>query len=93
MFTIRLIITAMRSLESHFLRSLLATLGVLIGVGSVVASMSILEGATGEVLSDLKALGSNVHLAGHRPHRRPAGGFRSNARHGRHRRVDARAAR
>jgi len=63
MFYVRLIITAMRSLESHFLRSLLATLGVLIGVGSVVASMSILEGATGEVLKDLKALGSNVLIA------------------------------
>jgi putative ABC transport system permease protein len=60
MFFIRLIITALRSLESHFLRSLLATLGVLIGVGSVVASMSILEGATSEVIGELRSLGSNV---------------------------------
>ncbi|HUU85110.1 MAG TPA: ABC transporter permease, partial [Phycisphaerae bacterium] len=62
MFFLRLIITALRSLESHFLRSLLATLGVLIGVGSVVACMSIVEGATTEIIQDLKALGSNVLL-------------------------------
>jgi putative ABC transport system permease protein len=62
MFFLRLIITALRSLESHFLRSLLATLGVLIGVGSVVACMSIVEGATREIIQDLKALGSNVLL-------------------------------
>ncbi|MFQ5805997.1 MAG: ABC transporter permease [Phycisphaerae bacterium] len=60
MFFLRLAITALRSLDTHFLRSLLATLGVLIGVGSVVACMSILEGATNEVLRNLSTLGSNV---------------------------------
>ncbi len=62
MFFIRLFFTAMRSLESHFLRSLLATVGVLIGVGSVVACMSILEGMTGSVLDKVKTLGSNLIL-------------------------------
>ncbi len=60
MFFLRLAITALRSLDTHFLRSLLATLGVLIGVGSVVACMSILEGATNEVIRNLSTLGSNV---------------------------------
>ena len=60
MFFLRLAITALRSLDTHFLRSLLATLGVLIGVGSVVACMSILEGATNEIIRDLSTLGSNV---------------------------------
>jgi putative ABC transport system permease protein len=60
MFYIRLVITALRSLDTHFLRSLLATLGVLIGVGSVVACMSILEGATNEIIRDLSTLGSNL---------------------------------
>ena len=60
MFFLRLILTALRSLESHFLRSLLATVGVLIGVGSVVASMSILEGASGKIMNDLSKLGSNT---------------------------------
>jgi len=60
MFFLRLAITALRSLDTHFLRSLLATLGVLIGVGSVVACMSILEGATNKILRNLSTLGSNV---------------------------------
>jgi putative ABC transport system permease protein len=56
----RLVMAALRSLDAHFLRSLLATVGVLIGVGSVVACMSILEGATGQILRDLRSLGSNI---------------------------------
>ncbi|GMU83914.1 MAG: ABC transporter permease [Phycisphaerales bacterium] len=60
MFYLRLIFTAVRSLESHFLRSLLATVGVLIGVGSVVACMSILEGAQNAILRDLNKLGSKT---------------------------------
>ena len=44
MFYFRLIMTSVRSLDTNFLRSLLATLGVLIGVSSVVACMSIMEG-------------------------------------------------
>ena len=59
-FTWRLVLAAARSLDTHFLRSLLATLGVLIGVGSVVACMSILEGMTNEILRNLSTLGSNV---------------------------------
>jgi putative ABC transport system permease protein len=60
MFYFRLVATALRSLDSHFLRSLLATVGVLIGVASVVASMSILEGASNKILSDFKSFGSNL---------------------------------
>lgn len=60
MFYFRLIVTAMRSLDAHFLRSLLATLGVLIGVGSVVACMSILEGASNGILKNVNSLGSNL---------------------------------
>ncbi len=60
MFYLRLATTALRSLDAHFLRSLLATLGVLIGVGSVVACMSILEGASNGVLNNFRSLGSNL---------------------------------
>jgi putative ABC transport system permease protein len=56
----RLFATSLRSLDSHFLRSLLATLGVLIGVSSVVACMSILEGASNDVFKRFKSLGANV---------------------------------
>ncbi len=60
MFYLRLIVTSLRSLDSHFLRSLLATLGVLIGVSSVVACMSILEGAQADIFKRFKSMGSNV---------------------------------
>ncbi len=60
MFILRLVLTALRSLEANFMRSLLATLGVLIGVGSVVACMSILEGASNDIVKRFKSLGSNV---------------------------------
>jgi putative ABC transport system permease protein len=60
MFYLRLIITSLRSLDTHFLRSLLATLGVLIGVSSVVACMSILEGASNDIFKRFKSLGANV---------------------------------
>ena len=60
MFYLRLALTALRSLDSHFLRSLLATLGVLIGVGSVVACMSILEGFSNDIAKRFKSLGSNL---------------------------------
>jgi putative ABC transport system permease protein len=60
MFYLRLAWTAIRSLDSHFLRSLLATLGVLIGVASVVACMSILEGFSNEIAKSFRSLGSNL---------------------------------
>ncbi len=60
MFYLRLFVTAVRSLDSHFLRSLLATVGVLIGVASVVASMSILEGASNRILRNFRSLGYNL---------------------------------
>ncbi len=56
----RLFATSLRSLDSHFLRSLLATLGVLIGVSSVVACMSILEGASNDISKRFKTMGANT---------------------------------
>ncbi|MCG3126624.1 MAG: Macrolide export ATP-binding/permease protein MacB [Phycisphaerae bacterium] len=60
MFYIRLMLTGFRSLDSNFLRSVLATLGVVIGVSSVVACMSILEGFSNDFARRFKSLGSNV---------------------------------
>ena len=64
MFYVRLIWTSLRSLDSHFLRSLLATLGVLIGVSSVVACMSILEGLSSNVFRSFRSMGANVLFVG-----------------------------
>jgi len=59
-FFFRLITTALRSLDANFLRSLLATLGVVIGVAAVISAMSILEGSSQEILGKFQSLGSNV---------------------------------
>ncbi len=42
------------------LRSLLATLGVIIGVAAVISAMSILEGATRDVMDRFESLGSEL---------------------------------
>lgn len=55
--TIRL---ALRALRRNKLRSLLTMLGIIIGVGSVIASVSITTGATREVEGRVAALGQNV---------------------------------
>jgi putative ABC transport system permease protein len=60
LFYFRLIFTSIRSLDTNFLRSLLATLGVLIGVSSVVACMSIMEGFSRDFQERFKSMGSNV---------------------------------
>lgn len=59
MFHLRLLITALVSLKQNLLRSLLATLGVIIGVGAVVAAVSILEGAQRDILDRFESLGAD----------------------------------
>ena len=55
--TIRL---AIRALRRNKLRSILTMLGIIIGVGSVIASVSITTGATKQVEDKVSALGQNV---------------------------------
>ena len=59
MFHLRIMLTALGGLRQNLLRSLLATLGVLIGVGAVVAAVSILEGAQREILDRFESLGAD----------------------------------
>jgi putative ABC transport system permease protein len=59
MFHLRIILTAIRGLRQNLLRSMLATLGVIIGVGAVVAAVSILEGAQRDILSRFESLGAD----------------------------------
>lgn len=51
--------TAMRSLANHKTRSLLTTLGIIIGVVSIIAVMSIGEGAKYKVGKEIEKLGTN----------------------------------
>jgi len=59
MFFLRVFMMALRSLWIHPLRSILATLGVIIGVAAVVAAMAILEGMSARVSTGFASMGSN----------------------------------
>lgn len=59
MFFFRIVMMALRSLWIHPLRSTLATLGVIIGVGAVVAAMAILQGMGQEIQAGFATMGSN----------------------------------
>ncbi len=50
---------AFRGLQQNLLRSLLATLGVIIGVGAVVSAVSILEGAKRDIMGKFQTLGAD----------------------------------
>lgn len=55
----QLFTSAIRSLRNHKVRSLLTTLGIIIGVISIIAVMSIGEGAKARVNQTIEKLGSN----------------------------------
>jgi putative ABC transport system permease protein len=54
------ITTAWTGVISHKLRSFLTILGIVIGVGAVIALMSVGRGAESEILSNIQSLGSNT---------------------------------
>ncbi len=47
-------------IKTHKLRSVLTTLGIIIGVGTVISMMSIIEGINGYVYKEFGAVGSDV---------------------------------
>jgi macrolide transport system ATP-binding/permease protein len=54
--------TALRSLKTNPLRTTLTMLGIVIGVGSVVAMLALGNGAKQQVLSRIEAMGTNLVL-------------------------------
>ncbi len=56
---VRNILLGIENLLLHKLRSFLTTLGIVFGVGSVVAMLSVGEGASKEALDAIRKLGSN----------------------------------
>ncbi len=60
---------ALREIRRHLLRSFLTILGIIIGVASVVTMVSLGNGATAAVKTQLASLGSNVLTI------RPGAGF------------------
>jgi len=60
MFTLQIFIMALRGLRANLLRSLLATLGVIIGVGAVISAMSILQGTQRDIIKRFETFGSET---------------------------------
>ena len=56
---VRNILLGIKNLLLHKLRSLLTVLGVVFGVGSVIAMLSVGEGASRQALEQIRKLGSN----------------------------------
>ncbi len=63
---------AFKSLLANKLRSLLAMLGIIIGVWSVICALSLAAGAQAKVVSQMSALGTNVIMV--TPGQRGSGG-------------------
>jgi putative ABC transport system permease protein len=57
------VLMALREIRRNTLRSLLTILGVVIGVASVIALVTIGDGATAKVRADIAALGDNLLVA------------------------------
>src|SRR5690606_3074338 len=53
---------ALRSLRANIFRSILTLLGIVIGVGSVIAMLAIGDGAKAAVIERISAMGSNLLL-------------------------------
>ena len=53
------LIIGLEGLKSHLLRSILSMLGIIFGVGAVIAMLSIGEGAKYEALEQIKLMGMN----------------------------------
>jgi len=69
---------AIKTLWGNKLRSFLAMLGIIIGVGAVISMLALAAGARGQVLNRITAMGTNLLIVRPGQHRR--GGVRSGSR-------------
>src|SRR5574344_1300549 len=51
---------ALRSLQINKMRSILTSLGIIIGVSAVIIMLSVGEGAKGKISKDIASIGSNI---------------------------------
>ena len=72
MFFFRIVVMSLRALQTNLLRTLLATLGVIIGVSAVVSAMSILAGARKNIMERFESMGADTAIVF------PGGGRRGN---------------
>lgn len=54
------LLLALSALKANFLRSILTTLGIIVGVASVIAVISIMKGFSTQLMSNFENLGSNT---------------------------------
>ena len=72
-----LILVALRSIAKNRLRSLLTMLGIIIGVGSVIALLALGQGSQKDIAADIDALGTNLIII--MPDSTATGGVRGGA--------------
>ena len=60
MFFFQVMLMAIRGLRANLLRSMLAVIGVIIGVAAVICAMSILEGARKDIVERVESMGSET---------------------------------
>lgn len=60
MYLLELVNTAFQQLRSNRLRSVLTTLGIVIGIGTVILIVSVLEGYRSSIEAELNVLGANT---------------------------------
>src|ERR1051326_1043749 len=75
MLILMIIKSALRSLAANKLRSVLAMLGIIIGVGAVISMMALGAGAQKGVMDRFSAMGTNLLVI--RPGQRGTGGVMS----------------
>jgi len=51
---------AMKSVKANKMRSFLTMLGIIIGVGAIIAMVSVVQGATGQITDQLESMGTNM---------------------------------
>ena len=74
---VRAVELGVKNLSLHAMRSLLTVLGLVFGVGSVIAMLSVGEGASREALDQIRKLGSNnIIISSKKPAADDAGGGR-----------------
>jgi len=56
--------TAVASIWAHRMRSMLTTLGIIIGVGSVITVVNLTKGLEGRIMSDVKQEGTHTFFIG-----------------------------
>jgi putative ABC transport system permease protein len=73
------LLMSIREIRRNTMRSVLTTLGIVIGVGAVITMVTVGQGATAKVTSDIAKLGNNMLTLVPGVHRHGGGGMNTSA--------------